>query len=82
MKTIELHRITLLNDYCKTKTEGDSNLELCISIISRTMISILKDAEDDNAIDTLLLYNLTHVLRELETMKREIDVFVKKGGEA
>lgn len=81
MKTIELQRITLLDDYCKTKTEGDSNLELCISIISRTMISILKDAEDDDAIDTSLLYNLTHVLRELETMKLEIDVF-KEGGEA
>lgn len=81
MKTIELQRITLLDDYCKTKTEGDSNLELCISIISRTMISILKDAEDDDAIDTSLLYNLTHVLRELETMKLEIDVF-KEGGES
>mgnify|MGYP003505838651 CR=1 FL=1 len=81
MKTVELQRITLLDDYCKTKTEGDSNLELCISIISRTMISILKDAEDDDAIDTSLLYNLTHVLRELETMKLEIDVF-KEGGEA
>ena len=80
MKTIKTD-ITIIDDYCKTKIEGDSNLELCISIISRTMISILKDAEDDDAIDTSLLYNLTHVLRELETMKREIDVF-KEGGEA
>ena len=82
MKTIKTDQITIIDDYCKTKIEGDSNLELCIDIISRTMLSILKDAEDDDAIDTLLLYNLTHVLRELETMKREIDVFVKEGGEA
>lgn len=81
MRTIELHRITLLNDYCKTKTEGDSNLDLCIDILSSTILSIVKDADDEDCIDTKQLYNVTHVLRTLEDMRMEVRI-IKEGGEA
>lgn len=81
MKTIELHRITLLDDYCKTKTKGDSNLDLCIDILSSTILSIVKDADDEDCIDTKQLYNLTHVLRELENLELEFRV-INEGGEA
>lgn len=81
MKTIELHRITLLNDYCKTKTEGDSNLDLCIDILSSTILSIVKDADDEDNIDTAQLYNVAHVLRTLEELRMEAKI-IKEGGEA
>ena len=81
MRTIELHRITLLNDYCKTKTEGDSNLDLCIDILSSTILSMVKDADDEDCIDTKQLYNVAHVLRTLEELRMEAKV-IKEGGVA
>ena len=81
MKTIKTDQITIIDDYCKTKTEGDSNLDLCIDILSSTILSIVKDADDEDCIDTKQLYNLTHVLRELENLELELRV-IKEGGEA
>ena len=81
MKTIALDRITLLEDYCKTKTEGDSNLDLCIDILSSTILSIVKDADNDDCMDTRQLYNVAHVLRTLEDMRMEVRI-IKEGGEA
>lgn len=81
MKTIKTDQITIIDDYCKTKTEGDSNLDLCIDILSSTILSIVKDADDEDCIDTKQLYNLTHVLRELEKLELELRV-IKEGGEA
>ena len=81
MKTIKTGQITIIDDYCKTKIEGDSNLDLCIDILSSTILSIVKDADDEDGIDTRQLYNVTHVLRTLEDMKLELRV-IKEGGEA
>lgn len=81
MKTIKTDQITIIDDYCKTKTEGDSNLDLCIDILSSTILSILKDADDEDGIDTRQLYNVTHVLRTLEDMRLEVRI-IKEGGEA
>lgn len=81
MKTIELHRITLLEDYCKSKIEEDSNLNLCIDILSSTILSIVKDADDEDNIDTAQLYNVAHVLRTLEELRMEAKI-IKEGGEA
>ena len=81
MKTIELNRISLVDDYCKSKTEEDSNLSLCIDILSSTILSIVKDAEDEDNIDTAKLYNISHVLRTLEELRMEAKV-IKEGGVA
>ena len=81
MKTIELHRISLVEDYCKSKIEEDSNLNLCIDILSSTILSIVKDATDEDNIDTKQLYNVAHVLRTLEDMRLEVRI-IKEGGEA
>lgn len=81
MKTIELHRISLVDDYCKSKIEEDSNLNLCIDILSSTILSIVKDADDEDNIDTKQLYNVAHVLRTLEDMRLEVRI-IKEGGEA
>ena len=81
MKTIKTDQITIIDDYCKTKTEGDSNLDLCIDILSSTILSIVKDADDEDGIDTRQLYNVTHVLRTLEDMRLEVRI-IKEGGEA
>lgn len=81
MKTIKTDQITIIDDYCKTKTEGDSNLDLCIDILSSTILSMVKDADDEDGIDTKQLYNVTHVLRTLEDMKLELRI-IKEGGEA
>ena len=81
MKTIELHRISLVDDYCKSKIEEDSNLNLCIDILSSTILSIVKDATDEDNIDTAQLYNVAHVLRTLEDMRMEVRK-IKEGGEA
>ena len=81
MKTIELHRISLVDDYCKSKIEEDSNLNLCIDILSSTILSIVKDATDEDNIDTNQLYNVAHVLRTLEDMRMEVRK-IKEGGEA
>ena len=81
MKTIELNRISLVDDYCKSKIEEDSNLNLCIDILSSTILSIVKDAEDEDNIDTAKLYNISHVLRTLEELRMEAKV-IKEGGEA
>ena len=81
MKTIKTDQITIIDDYCKTKTEGDSNLDLCIDILSSTILSIVKDADDEDCIDTKQLYNVTHVLRTLEDMRMEVRI-IKEGGEA
>ncbi len=74
MKTIELHRISLVDDYCKSKIEEDSNLNLCIDILSSTILSIVKYADDENNIDTKQLYNVAHVLRTLEDMRLEVRI--------
>ena len=81
MKTIKTGQITIIDDYCKTKIEGDSNLDLCIDILSSTILSIVKDADDEDGIDTRQLYNVTHVLRTLEDMRLEVRI-IKEGGEA
>lgn len=81
MKTIELHRISLVDDYCKSKIEEDSNLNLCIDILSSTILSIVKDATDEDNIDTAQLYNVAHVLRTLEELRMEAKI-IKEGGEA
>lgn len=81
MKTIELHRISLVDDYCKSKIEEDSNLNLCIDILSSTILSIVKDADDEDNIDTAQLYNVAHVLRTLEELRMEAKI-IKEGGEA
>lgn len=81
MKTIELHRISLVDDYCKSKIEEDSNLNLCIDILSSTILSIVKDATDEDNIDTAQLYNVAHVLRTLEELRMEAKV-IKEGGES
>ena len=81
MRTIKTDQITIIDDYCKTKTEGDSNLDLCIDILSSTILSMVKDADDEDGIDTRQLYNVTHVLRTLEDMKLELRI-IKEGGEA
>ena len=81
MKTIKTDQITIIDDYCKTKIEGDSNLDLCIDILSSTILSIVKDADDEDGIDTRQLYNVTHVLRTLEDMRMEVRI-IKEGGEA
>lgn len=81
MKTIKTDQITIIDDYCKTKIEGDSNLDLCIDILSSTILSIVKDADDEDCIDTKQLYNVTHVLRTLEDMRMEVRI-IKEGGEA
>lgn len=69
----------MVEDYINTKIEGDSNLDLCISIVTKAIISMLKASTDFDDMDTLLLYNMTHVLRELEDLKDEIRV-IKEGG--
>lgn len=74
MKTIKTDQITIIDDYCKTKTEGDSNLDLCIDILSSTILSIVKDADDEDCIDTKQLYNVAHVLRTLEELLLEAKV--------
>ena len=81
MRTIELHRISLVDDYCKSKIEEDSNLNLCIDILSSTILSIVKDADDEDNIDTAQLYNVAHVLRTLEELRMEAKI-IKEGGEA
>ncbi|MBQ5689078.1 MAG: hypothetical protein IIV21_03850 [Bacteroidales bacterium] len=81
MRTIELHRISLVDDYCKSKIEEDSNLNLCIDFLSSTILSIVKDADDEDNIDTAQLYNVAHVLRTLEELRMEAKI-IKEGGEA
>lgn len=81
MKTIKTDQITIIDDYCKTKIEGDSNLDCCIRILSDSILDTLKSANDADNIDASQLYNLTHVLRELENLKLELRV-IKEGGEA
>lgn len=81
MRTIELNRISLVDDYCKSKIEEDSNLNLCIDILSSTILSIVKDADDEDNIDTAQLYNVAHVLRTLEELRMEAKI-IKEGGEA
>lgn len=81
MKTIKTDQITIIDDYCKTKIESDSNLNLCIDILSSTILSIVKDATDEDNIDTEQLYNVAHVLRTLEELRMEAKV-IKEGGEA
>lgn len=81
MKTIELNRISLVDDYCKSKIEEDSNLSLCIDILSSTILSMVKEATDEDNIDTAKLYNISHVLRTLEELRMEAKV-IKEGGAA
>ena len=81
MRTIELNRISLVDDYCKSKTEEDSNLSLCIDILSSTILSIVKDADNDDCMDTRQLYNVAHVLRTLEELRMEAKI-IKEGGVA
>ena len=80
-RTFNIEQISLVEDYINTKIEGDSNLDLCISIVSKAIISILKNSTGHDDIDTLQLYDMTHVLRELEDMKNEIRI-IKEGGKA
>ena len=81
MITVTVDRISLFQDYCDTRIEGDSNLDCCIRILSDSILDTLKSANDADNIDASQLYNLTHVLRELENLKLELRV-IKEGGEA
>ena len=56
-------------------------MNLCIDILSSTILSIVKDATDEDNIDTAQLYNVAHVLRTLEDMRMEVRK-IKEGGEA
>ena len=81
MRTVTVDRISLFQDYCDTRIEGDSNLDCCIRILSDSILGTLKSANDADNIDASQLYNLTHVLRELENLKLELRV-IKEGGGA
>ena len=81
MKSIEINRISLVDDFFKAKIEKDSNLDLCIDILSSTILTILKSADDVDNIDQHQLYDITHVLRTLEEMRLEVRI-IKEGGEA
>lgn len=71
METIR--RISLVDDYINTKIEGDSELDMCIEIMEKTILYLLDSASDVKDINDSQLYNLTHVKRVFTRIKSEAD---------
>lgn len=76
METIR--RISLVDDYINTKIEGDSELDMCIEIMEKTILYLLDMASDVENINSNQLYNLAHIKRVFTRIKSEVEEIRKE----
>lgn len=76
METIR--RISLVDDYINTKIEGDSELDMCIEIMEKTILYLIDMASDVENINSNQLYNLAHIKRVFTRIKSEVEE-IRKG---
>ena len=87
MKSIEINRISLVEDYVNNSDEwienGDTEIQFCISSIKETIIllTLQKDSPMDKRLDNNI-YLLSGVLRYMETLLKEAKSIREEGGEA